>query len=191
MDAVTTVLFSATTGAWAVFEVSLLVRDRVRGKGSTGHDARTRIIIRAALYVAIAVGTVAPTALPALRIPGHGWTNGAGLLVMWLGLVIRVWAVVSLGQAFRTTVEVDAGQVVVTSGPYRWVRHPSYTGLLVFAAGFGLALGNWLSLAVCAVLPAMALLRRIKVEEDELTRVLGDEYDAYRIGTKRLIPGLW
>jgi protein-S-isoprenylcysteine O-methyltransferase Ste14 len=126
VDAVTTAWFSGTTGAWALFEASLLVRDRVRGKGSTDHDARTRILIRATLYVAIAVGVVAPTAVPSLRISDHDWITRAGLLVMWLGLVIRVWAVAS----------------------YRWVRHPCYTGLLVFVAGFGLGLGNWLSLAI-------------------------------------------
>ena len=54
-----------------------------------------------------------------------------------------------------------------------------------------LGLDNWLSLAVCSVLPAVALGRRIKVEEEELTRVLGEQYDTYRTGTKRLIPGLW
>ena len=52
----------------------------------------------------------------------------AGPIVMWTGLVVRIWAIVVLGQSFRTTVEVDTGQKVVESGPYRWVRHPSYTG---------------------------------------------------------------
>jgi protein-S-isoprenylcysteine O-methyltransferase Ste14 len=110
---------------------------------------------------------------------------------MWLGLAVRVWAVATLGQAFRTSVEVDTGQAVVTAGPYRWIRHPSYTGLPVFFAGFGLGGANWLSLAICAVAPTTALMWRIRVEEDELTRVLGDRYDAYRMRTKRLIPGLW
>ena len=110
---------------------------------------------------------------------------------MWLGLAIRVWAVAALGRAFRTTVEVDADQAVVSSGPSRWVRHPSYTGLLLIMAGFGLAVGNWLALAACLALPLPALLRRIQVEEAELTRVLGEPYRAYRTQTKRLVPGLW
>ena len=115
----------------------------------------------------------------------------AGLVIIWLGLAIRVWAIVVLGRAFRTTVEVDADQAVVSRGPYRWVRHPSYTGLLLIAAGFGLAFSNWPGLAICLVLPAAAMLRRIQVEESELTRVLGDPYRAYRDRTKRLIPGVW
>ena len=68
---------------------------------------------------------------------------------------------------------VERGLAVVSSGPYRWVRHPSYTGLLLILAGFGLGLGNWLALAICVALPLPALLRRIQVEEAELIRVLG------------------
>ena len=59
---------------------------------------------------------------------------------MWLGLALRVWAIATLGGAFRTTVEVEPGQTVVSSGPYVWVRHPSYAGLLLIVAGFGAAL---------------------------------------------------
>jgi protein-S-isoprenylcysteine O-methyltransferase Ste14 len=63
--------------------------------------------------------------------------------------------------------------------------------LLLIVTGFGLAVGNWLALFICAVLPLPALLRRIHVEEAELTGVLGDDYRAYQAQTKRLIPGLW
>jgi protein-S-isoprenylcysteine O-methyltransferase Ste14 len=79
-----------------------------------------------------------------------------------VGLAIRIWAIVTLGQAFRTTVEVDRGQAVISTGPYARIRHPSYAGLLL-----------------------------ILVEEAELTRVLGDTYRRYQQHTKRLIPGLW
>jgi protein-S-isoprenylcysteine O-methyltransferase Ste14 len=183
---------SGLTGAvWGLFEVGLVVRDRARGQGGTEHDARTRTLIRAALTVAIVVGAVAPGAVPSLAIPGRAWLTAAGVAVMWLGLLIRVWAVVTLGPAFRTTVEVDAGQPVVTSGPYRWVRHPAYTGIVLIVAGFGLAADNWVAAVACLLLPTLALLRRMRVEEDELTRVLGDGYEAYRVRTKRLIPGLW
>jgi protein-S-isoprenylcysteine O-methyltransferase Ste14 len=93
--------------------------------------------------------------------------------------------------AFRTTVEVDPGQAVVSSGPYKRVRHPSYAGLLLILAGFGFAIGNWLAVLVCVLLPLPAVLRRITAEEAELTRVLGDPYRRYQTRTRRLIPGLW
>ena len=110
---------------------------------------------------------------------------------MGLGLIVRVWAITTLGRSFRTTVEVDAGQPVVQRGPYRWIRHPSYTGVLLLAAGYGLAMGNWLSLLIAVAVPVAAMLRRIGVEEAALTETLGRPYELYRTHTKRLVPGLW
>jgi protein-S-isoprenylcysteine O-methyltransferase Ste14 len=182
-------LLSLTLAGWALFELGLRVRERVQSRGGSAHDRATRILIAAALGSAIALASLTANVDSSLEIPGPH--RAAGLVVIWLGLAIRVWAVVALGRAFRTTVEVDADQAVVTSGPYRWVRHPAYTGLLLIVAGFGLAVGNWLALAVCVALPLAALLRRIHVEEAELTRVLGEPYRAYRTRTKRLVPGLW
>jgi protein-S-isoprenylcysteine O-methyltransferase Ste14 len=191
------IALSVTGAVWLALELTLLVRDRARGTGGTRRDRGTRAL-NFALIVAAIEGANVLTSVTAkhspLRIAGpgvHGWPLVAGLVIIWLGLVIRVWAIVVLGRWFRTTVEVESGQAVVTRGPYRWVRHPSYTGLMLVAAGFGLAFGTWPGLVLCLVLPAFALLRRIQVEETELTRVLGDPYRAYRDRTKRLIPGLW
>ncbi len=192
-----TILLAVTGVAWLVLEVSLTVRDRARGKGSTSEDRGTRALNFGLFMAAIAVADVLAAVTgkhSPLRIAGAGSGGGlivAGLVIIYLGLVVRVWAIVTLGRSFRTTVEVDAGQAVVSRGPYRWVRHPSYSGLLLVVTGFGLAAGTWLGLAVCVVVPAVAMLRRIQVEEAELTRVLGDPYRAYQNRTKRLIPGMW
>lgn len=188
---------TVTGAVWLFLELALLARDRQRGTGGTGKDRGTRALN----FVLIVIAILAADALNAaigkhspLRIPGagaHGWPAITGLVIVWLGLVIRVWSVIVLGRLFRTTVEVDAAQPVVSRGPYRWVRHPSYTGLLLIAAGYGLALSTWPGLVICLLLPVAALLRRIRVEEAELTRVLGGPYRDYRDHTKRLIPGVW
>ena len=178
-----------TLAGWAVLELGLRVRERLEGKGGPASDRATRALIAVTLGAAIALAAVTASRATELRIDGP--YRAAGLTVMWLGLAIRVWAIAALGSAFRTTVEVDPGQAVVSIGPYRWVRHPSYSGLLLIVIGFGLAVGNWLALFICAVLPLPALLRRIHVEEAELTGVLGNDYRAYQAQTKRLIFGLW
>jgi protein-S-isoprenylcysteine O-methyltransferase Ste14 len=154
-----------------------------------GRHGVTRVLIGVSLGAAIVVAAVTASRATTPRIAAPYRT--AGLIATWLGLAIRVWAIAALGRAFRTTVEVGPGQAVVSAGPYRWVRHPSYSGLLLIAAGSGLAAGNWLAVGVCAVVPLPALLWRIHVEEAELTEVLGDRYRAYQSQTKRLIPGLW
>jgi protein-S-isoprenylcysteine O-methyltransferase Ste14 len=183
------VALQLTLAAWAALELGLRIRERLQGRGGAARDHATRVLIGLTLGAAIAVAAVSATRATAPRFADPYRT--AGLIVMWLGLAIRVWAIAALGRAFRTTVEVDRDQPVVSTGPFRWVRHPSYSGLLLIATGCGLAAGQWLALTVCATVPLPALLWRIHVEEAELTAVLGDRYRAYQARTKRLVPGLW
>jgi protein-S-isoprenylcysteine O-methyltransferase Ste14 len=178
--------------AWAAFEASLLIRDAVRGKGSTANDRGTRSLLVALSFAAFAAATLAAWSFGGKNAWSFGrGPEATGLVLMWLGLGLRIWAIGALGSSFRTTVEVDAGQAVVDSGPYRWIRHPSYAGILLIAAGYGLALGNWVSLAILLVIPAIAMVRRITVEEATLAQVLGDPYTGYQRRTKRLVPGVW
>lgn len=184
-----------TTWVWLALEIGLRIRDRLRRMGSTEKDGGTRltlvIVVAAAATIALFVADFLP-ANSAFHFPGaHLPWQIAGTAIMWLGLVVRIWAIVVLGSAFRTTVEVDTDQPVVDRGPYRWVRHPSYTGILLIMVGLGLAAANWISLVVAVVLPVYALGRRIDVEENALVETLGRRYEEYRARTKRLVPGLW
>lgn len=181
-----------TIFAWLALEAGLLIRDRVRGKGSTANDRGTLW-----LNIILTAAAVAGAGILNGSLHGSAWQFGstaltaAGLLIMWTGLAVRIWAIVVLGRSFRMTVEVDSDQKVVDSGPYRFVRHPSYTGILLLMVGLGLAYGNWLALALLLVLPVGVLIRRIFVEEALLTDVMGRAYVDYAARTKRLVPGLW
>jgi protein-S-isoprenylcysteine O-methyltransferase Ste14 len=197
MTTLLTVLLSVTGSGWLTLEIVLLVRDHARGTGGTAHDRGTRALNFGLIVVAILASEVLAALVGAhspMRLPDAstgGWQTIPGLAITWLGLALRVWAIVVLGRWFRTTVEVDVDQHVVTRGPYRWVRHPSYAGLLLIAAGLGLAGGTWPGLALCLVLPTVAMVLRIRVEETALVRVLGAPYRRYQNRTKRLLPGLW
>jgi protein-S-isoprenylcysteine O-methyltransferase Ste14 len=183
------VALELTLACWVLLELGLRVRELVRGRGGTGHDRFTRVLIGISVGATIALAAASASHVRSLGVSAP--LRVAGLIVMWLGLAIRGWAIATLGSAFRTTVEVDPGQAVVSSGPYKRVRHPSYAGLLLILAGYGLAIGNWLAVLICLLLPVPAVLQRITVEEAELTRVLGDPYRSYQTRTRRLIPGLW
>jgi protein-S-isoprenylcysteine O-methyltransferase Ste14 len=186
------VVVQLTMAAWLALEAGLLIRDRVRGKGSAARDQGTLwlniIVIAAALGAA---GMLTGALHNGAWQFGSAGLSVAGPAVMWAGLAVRIWAIVVLGTSFRTTVEVDAGQRVVDGGPYRWVRHPSYTGILLLMAGLSLVYGNWAALAILLVLPAGVLIHRIFVEEAVLTQVIGRPYTDYAAHTKRLVPGLW
>jgi protein-S-isoprenylcysteine O-methyltransferase Ste14 len=85
----------------------------------------------------------------------------------------------------------SADQPVITSGPYRFVRHPSYAGIVLVLTGIGITYGNWLSLAALALVPLIGFVYRIHVEEAALAATLGSRYTSYAAGRKRLIPFVW
>ena len=114
-----------------------------------------------------------------------------GLLLMTLGIVVRQWSIFTLGKFFTGDLRVSAGQAVIETGPYRWVRHPSYGGLIMFFTGFGLALTNASSLAILVMVPTVGLIVRIHVEEQALLESLGEPYRRYAAAHKRLLPGVW
>jgi protein-S-isoprenylcysteine O-methyltransferase Ste14 len=113
---------------------------------------------------------------------------GVGLFAV--GGALRLWPVFVLGRRFSGLVAIQPGHTLVTSGIYNVIRHPSYLGLLVNSLGWGLAFRSGVGVLL-ALLLIPPLLVRIRAEERLLHTQFGDEYDAYRGRTSRLIPGLY
>ena len=110
------------------------------------------------------------------------------MLLIYAGIALRLYAIIVLGVFFTTTVAVAAEQTVIEAGPYRLIRHPSYTGFLITLLGLGLSLTNWLSLLVIMGCALLGVSYRIRVEERVLKEHLGQRYQEYMQHTKRLIP---
>jgi protein-S-isoprenylcysteine O-methyltransferase Ste14 len=110
---------------------------------------------------------------------------------VWLGLLLRWWSFVSLGKYFTLVVKTSEDQPVVDRGPYRILRHPSHTGLLLAVAGGGLMLGNWASSAGATGVGLAALLYRLRIEERSMEAALGDRYREFAASRARLIPYVW
>lgn len=96
-----------------------------------------------------------------------------------------------LGQSFTGAVIVKPDQAVIEQGAYRYVRHPSYTAGALLFAGIGMALANWLSLAVLFLSTVLVYAYRVRVEESALVAVIGEPYRIYMRRTKRFIPFLF
>jgi protein-S-isoprenylcysteine O-methyltransferase Ste14 len=189
-------IFSAVlqgvTAIWIASEIYLFARDRIQKRGRTGKDRGSRFFILLSTIGGIAVAAVVNrTAAFFFADGGTSWLSWVGVATMVAGVSIRMWAVRTLGGSFRTTVETHPGQHVCQEGPYRFVRHPAYSGVLLICIGFGVAVQNWLSLAVAVVPSVAAILYRIRVEERELASSLGTEYVQYQKRTRRLIPWIW
>jgi protein-S-isoprenylcysteine O-methyltransferase len=114
----------------------------------------------------------------------------AGVAVTGTGIALRQWAITTLGRFFVGHVLVQPGQTVVTSGPYRWLRHPSYTGLWLEMIGVGLGTSNLLSTATCVLVPLIGITARINGEEREFAASLPG-YQEYIQGRPRLVPLIW
>jgi len=116
------------------------------------------------------------------------WAFYLGITFVIIGIIIRQWSIYVLGRFFSSTVAIQKNQKVVDNGPYRLIRHPSYTGILISLIGFGLALQSLAATLLIIIIFAVAYGYRIQVEEKTLTSELGDEYIEYSKKTKRLIP---
>ncbi len=185
------IAFDVVVGAFVVSELRVRLRSDRNREGARQDRLSVRVVQVTAL------GGVALAILLARRVPGADvgaarWPLFvAGLVVMCAGIAIRQWALATLGRFFTIDVRVQSGQTVVEDGPYRWVRHPSYTGLILTFVGFGLALGNWAALAAVAVVPTAGLVYRVRVEERALLDGLGEPYRRFAEGRPRLFPGIW
>ncbi|HEX8222028.1 MAG TPA: isoprenylcysteine carboxylmethyltransferase family protein [Chloroflexia bacterium] len=142
------------------------------------------VLASAAVSWALAMGASVVRQLPI----GADWVRWAGLGVMAAGLGLRVFAILWLGPMFTRLVQILPGHRLVTSGPYRFVRHPSYSGLLLFFIGVGIASGDWVAVAIMAVVPTLGVVYRIRVEERALLEAFGEEYRAYMDRVGSLLP---
>lgn len=184
-------LFQASVVAWVLLEVWIFGRDRraVRGERADRGSLWGMIaLIGGGVFVAFSAVRGAPGA----RIEGlQPWGLAVGVALMWLGIALRSWAVLTLGAFFRVKVVLHDQHRLVTAGPYARLRHPSYTGAILTMLGAGLALGNWVSLAAISVGAVLAFGLRIRVEEAALRSRFGPEWAAFAAHRWALIPFVW
>jgi len=181
-------IFLAAFLFWLLF--TFLIERFLRGGGSYGgertkEDKGSALVIYfstfAAIIIAFSLGGANITLLPE-------WSFFIGILLMFLGMLIRGWAIRTLKGYFLFTVGVREHQAVVETGPYRLVRHPAYTGAILCFVGIGLAVQSLAGLLLLLLVSTASYGYRIRVEERALLKGLGEPYAAYMSHTKRLIP---
>jgi protein-S-isoprenylcysteine O-methyltransferase Ste14 len=186
-DTLATGIFAFLFGGWVVFEFLLSMRLRLernikrRDRGSSALVFGSNI---AAFFVMELIANNATWA----GTGGPRWVVfGIGIALAVAGLGLRLYAIQVLGKFFTVTIGTRSDQRVVESGPYRLIRHPSYSGALIILFGAALTFTNWLSL-LAIVPPFIGYAYRIAVEEAVLKNDLGDDYREYCRRTERLIP---
>ncbi|WP_213004628.1 methyltransferase family protein [Paractinoplanes toevensis] len=177
--------------AAAAFAAGELVQAFRLRRGAASADLPAEIAFRLLFFAAILMLPIGRAVSPGAVIGGGGPVFTLGLTVGLLGLLLRWWSFATLGSYFTVVVKTSEDQTVVDRGPYRVLRHPSYTGLLLALAGAGVMWGNWLSAAGAVTLTLVALLYRLRIEERALTAALGDRYREFAATRARLIPYIW
>lgn len=175
---------------WVGLEALISIVTRTRRVQGTVHDRGTQLIIWVVIVFSFfAAGWVAFLGAE-MRFPHH-FLQMAALVLIVAGLVVRIAAIVTLGRSFSANVAIRSTQTVRRKGLYRVIRHPSYLGMEIIFLAAGIHTHNWASLATVFVLPTIAVLYRIHVEEAALLNAFGEEYADYMRTTKRLIPGVY
>jgi len=184
------VLFDTSYSIWIISELfGAVLIPRLRRRGATrvrrdkGSGALVIFTVFLSISIAFYFGYGGIGMLP-------DWAFYLGILLMFLGILVRQWAIAILGRFFSLTVQIVEDHKVVEKGPYRLVRHPSYTGVLITFIGLGLAVQSGGALLVLLVVFGVSFGYRMLVEERTLLSELGPDYASYMKRTKRLIPFL-
>ena len=182
------VLFDFAYFVWIAGEIfGAVLIPRLRRRGATrvrrdrGSGALVMVTVFFSISIAFAFGYAGIGMLP-------DWVFYLGISLMFLGVLVRQYAIAILGRFFSLTVQIAEDHKVVEKGPYRLVRHPSYTGVLITFIGLALAVQSLGALLVLLVVFGISFGYRMHVEERTLLSELGQDYNSYMKRTRRLIP---
>jgi protein-S-isoprenylcysteine O-methyltransferase Ste14 len=173
---------------WVFVPEARLIRTSSRSS-SQAQDAGTLRLIVVGNNVAIFLGFVS-SFVPLFAVPWSQLFFIFGTCLLFAGGILRRLCFRTLGKYFTGNVVVTSDQIVIERGPYRFVRHPSYTAGFMIFIGTGFALGNWLSIVFLFAGPCFVYFWRVRAEEKALLEMIGEPYRAYMARTKRFIPFL-
>jgi protein-S-isoprenylcysteine O-methyltransferase len=163
-------------------------------KGKAAAKPRDRGTLR--LVLILIAGSCFFGFFVAKRIQALNWPEN--IVIVYLadillasGIALRIWAIQHLGRFFTVDVTIQQGHRLVQDGPYRFVRHPSYSGAILALTGVGCLTFNWLGFLLILICTFVAYAFRIPVEERALREEFGAEYEKYAARTRRLLPGIF
>jgi len=173
---------------YLISEILLTLTRRSRSRTGTRQDRSTLGILWLVIMASVTAGVLLATYWPAGNMPQQRILVWASVALFVAGLFLRWWAIITLGRFFTVDVTIEPDHELVERGPFRMLRHPSYSGVLLAFVGFALSLRNWAALFAVLLPIFAAFIYRMKVEETALSHALGSSYEAYMRRTKRLVP---
>jgi protein-S-isoprenylcysteine O-methyltransferase len=175
---------------WAFLPEWKIVKGGIEGaKGPDSKDSGSMRVLLGGMWIALLLAfplafVRAWSFAPGAQLP----TFAVGLSILILGSLLRRYCFRTLGQYFTGDVRARADQPVIRTGPYRLIRHPSYTAGIMMFVGIGVALGSWFSFVLLAIASIATYAYRVTIEERALLDTIGEPYRDYMRETKRFIP---
>jgi protein-S-isoprenylcysteine O-methyltransferase Ste14 len=189
----TLTLWQLETIPWYIFAAYWGISSFRTNRTKTTEKSADRLITIAVVVVAyelLFAGWLRVGPLRLRFIPDERWIAWAGIAFTWFGVAIAIWARYCLGVFWSARVTLKEGHQLIRSGPYAFIRHPIYTGMLLGCIGAALVVGEWRGVLAVALLLA-AHSRKAVREERFLTQEFGEAYLSYRRCTGFLFPRLW
>ncbi|HLG18719.1 MAG TPA: isoprenylcysteine carboxylmethyltransferase family protein [Bdellovibrionota bacterium] len=115
----------------------------------------------------------------------------AGFLLAVAGLTVRIWSIRTLGRCFTPTVRIHPDHELIQSGPYRWIRHPSYLGATAAVCAPAVIYGAWLLVPVTLIALLVAYSYRIRIEDRALHERFGHDFERYARQAGALCPRIF
>lgn len=180
--------------AIAAFTISGIIinlwKRNKKSSETTQHDGNTLLLFRLVIPATI-IASVVVYFTEVAKTEHPLFINVIGYLLVLIGFTIRWVAVISLGKLFTVSVTILNDHTLKTNGIYSIVRHPSYTGLILYYTGLGIMFNNYISLALLVLLPLAVIVHRINLEEKVLSDQFRQQYTHYQAKTWKLIPFLY
>lgn len=174
--------------AWITAEIKLARLNRIDHTDLSEKEERSQrllwITMVISLILALMFKTIMLAPIPISYLP----RQIIALLIFASGLMLRYVAVKKLDRLFTTDISIHTNHQLIIEGPYRWVRHPAYTGLIIAFAGVGLAMGDFIAAFILTLPTITAFNYRATIEEKLLVNKFGEDYQDYRKQTWKLLP---
>lgn len=181
------IIIIAVSYLYGFFEVFMNFKQRSKNNVTTSSDKGSLWL----LYGLITVGYVLAFAIGATKIGRiYDWNTffAIGMALFVIGLMIRIYSILTLKQYFTYSVAKVKNQKIISTGLYKFIRHPGYLGQLIIFIGISTSISNWLSILLMMIPVTLGYLYRVKVEEKFMRDQFGEDYKNYQERTKKIIP---
>lgn len=185
-----TKLFLVVCIFWIVSEILLQILRRSK-KESQNKDLGSTKRLNLVIYASITVGIIVAYT-PFGHVSGSNYfLQVSGLVLVIFGLVVRWLAILTLRHYFTVNVAIHSDHKIIQIGLYKYIRHPSYLGMLLSFLGLGVSMCNWMSLVILFIPITIVLFDRIQIEERALHEAFGNDFILYCRKTRKLIPWVY